>query len=155
MIGTQTPPRTTTYTLMLYSYIGIMLFLLQGCSIKLIADYDEQTDQAVTQLQRKFETFFVKLERQVGTNAAKYEKHIDFYNEIKVDISALKLRVGAIPNNDYTIKQVDLLAQNVDLLEAFHKEGIADIEVVAIPRQDFNIALSNILKLELAKKLGQ
>jgi hypothetical protein len=131
------------------------LLILPGCTVKLIADYDEQTDKSITELQRKLETFFVNLEGQFGTDEAKYENHLDFYKEVKVDISAIKLRVSALPQNEITVKQVTLLEENIALLEEFHKEGIATIEVIEVPRKDFNSALLNILKLELAKKRGE
>ncbi|MEH6640579.1 MULTISPECIES: hypothetical protein [Halomonadaceae] len=128
---------------------------LSGCTVKLIADYDPKTDEAITQLQRKFETFFVNLESQIGTEEASYDNHLEFYKEVKVDVSAIKLRASAIPKNEITLQQVSLLEENIGLLEEVHKEGVADVEVVKVPRDDFNTALSNILKLELAKRRGE
>ena len=129
--------------------------VLSGCTVKLIADYDQKTDEAITQLQRKFETFFLNLESKVGTNEASYDNHLQFYKEIKVDVSAIKLRASAIPKNEITLNQVSLLEENIGLLEEVHKEGIVDIDVVKVPRDDFNTALTNILKLELAKRRGE
>ena len=130
------------------------VILLTGC-VKFIATYDPKTDAAVTELQRKFETFFVELESQVGTDEASYKNHIEFYKEVKVDISAIKMRASAIPQNEITLRQVSLLEENFKHLEETHRDGILDIEVVKVPRDDFNTALSNILKLELAKKRGE
>ena len=130
------------------------IFLL-GCTVKLISDYDEKTDKSITELQRQLETFFVNLESLIGTEQAKYENHRDFYKEARVDISAIKLRASALPKNEFTLNQVDLLEKNIGLLEEIHKEGIEAIEVVQFIRDDFNTALSNILKLELAKKRGE
>ena len=135
-------------------WLGFCL-ALSGCTVKLIADYDPKTDEAITQLQRKFETFFVNLESQVGTEKANYDNHLDFYKEIKVDVSAIKLRASAIPENEITLNQVALLEENIGLLEEFHKDGITDVAGIEVPRDDFNTALSNILKLELAKRRGE
>jgi len=139
-------------------YLLQMMFLalFVGCTkVQLIASYDEETDVAVTQLQRKFETFFVNLEDQLGTQNAGYENHKQFYKSIRVDISAIKLRVAAHPKNEITLDMVDLLESNVDILVELHKEGINSIDVISIVRDDFNVALTNILKLELAKKRGK
>jgi hypothetical protein len=133
-------------------WLACCLALLSGCAVKLIADYDPKTDEAVTQLHHKFESFFVDLESQVGSEEAEYRHHVRFYKDIRVDVSALKLRASAIPMNEITLKQIAFLEENIALLEEIHKEGIADIEVVQVPRDDFNTALSNILKLELAKR---
>jgi hypothetical protein len=137
------------------SAIVVLLLVLQGCStIRLVADYDEETDRAVTALQRKLETFFVALEDRIGTPEAAYEQNADFYREVRVDISAIRMRAGALPDNDLTLQQVDLLAENLDLLEEVHREGIGDVAVVQLIRDDFNMALTNILRLELAKRRG-
>ena len=133
----------------------LLSFVLAGCTIRLIADYDEATDIAVTELQRKIETFFVELESNIGLDAATYENNIDFYKGIKVDVSAIELRAAALPKNKITQEQIVLLKKNVASLEEIHKEGIASIEVVEVIRKDFNTALANILRLELTKKRGQ
>ena len=131
----------------------ICLFSLSGCAtVNLISDYDEATDKAVTSVQRKFETFFVELESQIGTDAAAYENHTSFYKEIEVDISAIQLRVDALPKNSITSKQVKLLSGHIDDLKDIHKEGIFAVEVIEPIRASFNTALTSILRLELAKK---
>lgn len=145
-IKSLTPPTLTAI------WLACCLILLSGCAVKLIADYDPKTDEAVTQLQRRIETFFVDLESQVGSEEAEYLHHVQFYKDIRIDVSALKLRASAMPRNEITLRQIALLEENIALLEETHKEGIADIEVVKVPRDDFNTALSNILKLELAKR---
>jgi hypothetical protein len=143
------PPVRWTVTFTLF------LLILSGCTIKLVADYDEQTDRSVTELQRKLETFFVKLERQIGTPDADYVNYQTFYDGVKVDISAIKLRVSAIPKNQITLKQIELLEDNLATLEQLHQAGITDIQVVKVVRDDFNTALTSILSLELAKKRGE
>ena len=128
---------------------------LSGCTaINLMPNYDERTDKLVTALQHKFETFFVRLEDTIGTDAASYEHNKAFYQEIRVDISALELRVNAIPNNTKTQEQVTLLKDNLKLLKAFHQQGLKSTAVIDPPRQLFNMSLQNILRLELAKKRG-
>lgn len=140
----------------LFAVILILVsIMIYGCSVKLIADYDEATDKAVTELQRKMETFFIDLESKVGTDAAKYEEYVDFYKEVKVDISAIELRASALPKNDITLQQIKLLKDNLSKLEQLHKTGITHMALVLEPRRDFNTALSEILKLELAKKRGK
>jgi hypothetical protein len=129
--------------------------LLGACTVKLISDYDPQTDQALTALQRKMETFFVDLEDKIGTEQAEYRYFEDFYDEVRVDISAIRLRASALPKNEITLEQVVRLEENIGLLEEVHEEGIGSVEVVQVIREDFNTALSNILRLELAKKRGE
>ena len=139
-----------------FLYLVFIFLAISGCvTVKLISDYDEATDKAITSVQRKFETFFVELESQVGTDDAAFENHSNFYKEIEVDISAIQLRVDALPNNNITSKQITLLRENIELLKGFHEEGITVVEAIEPARNSFNTALSSILKLELAKRRGE
>ena len=45
---------------------AIIVIALSGCTVTLISSYDENTDKAVTQLQKDIETFFVTVDSQVG-----------------------------------------------------------------------------------------
>lgn len=132
--------------------LALLLLAQAGCAVNFIADYDPQTDRAISSLQRKLEDFFLTLDRQLGSDAVNFGNHADFYREVRVDISALQLRVAATPNNDLAQRQASLLERNIELLEQVHREGIASMEVVQAIRDDFNTALGNMLRLELAKR---
>ena len=101
----------------------LVLFALSGCSIKLISSYDEKTDNAVTQLQRGVETFFVTIDGQVGLPECAYDNHKKFYQDSKVTISAIEVRARAIPKNTITIEQIGLLKDSLNKLEELHKLG--------------------------------
>lgn len=138
----------------------ILLYLLvaltcSGCTIKLIADYDETIDKSTAEIQKKVETFLVKLERIVGTPAADYAQHVAFYDEVRVDLSALKVRASAIPQNTITEQQIDLLTGSWSDLEKLHMIGFRSKEEIVPLRKNFNQAFTQILKLELAKKRGK
>ena len=134
--------------------LTISLFVA-SCTVKFIADYDEVTDQLVTEVHKQMEWFFLDVGTKIGTPEADYENYINFYNEIKVDISTLKLRASSFEKNEITLQQIDLLSKNLNLMEELHKTGLTDFSLVEEPRRDFNIALGSILKLELAKKRGE
>lgn len=140
-----------------YTTIWFLLILIsQGCTkVQLISEYDEQTDKSITQLHKKIEILFNNIEKNIEKPEGSYKANQDSYNQIKIDLSALRLRVNAIPKNDITQSQIGLLMENIELLEATHQEGISDIEIVKLIKDDFNTALTNILKLELAKKRGE
>jgi len=131
------------------------MLVISGCaSVKLMADYDEQVDVAVTQFQRKMESFLVSLERNEGQEEASYARNTKFYDEARVDLSAITVRAAAIPDNDITTRQLDLLSKNIKLLEKIHKSGINANDIPPI-RTAFNTSCTAILKLELAKKRGK
>ena len=143
-----------SYSLLSYVNFALILILVafSGCtSIKLIADYDEQTDKSITAFQKKIEMHLTKLERNIGKDEAKYENHLDFYDEAKVDLSAVRVRAAALPKNAITLQQINLLIDSLNKLEKIHKKGIAQNDIV-LSREVFNTSTTAILKLELAKK---
>lgn len=133
---------------------------LSGCTVAFISYYDESTDKAITELHRKLETFFIALDARLGTPAAVHEVWKDTYHDLRLSMSALELRVNALPMNSITQEQAGNVKRNIDLLEQLHKTGFggnieAQRAVIAAVRQDFNTSLAAILKLELAKKRGE
>jgi len=146
-------PRRNAFVIRIIPLLLILAFT--GCaSIRLIADYDEQIDTAVTDFQRKIETFLTHLERNAGKDEAKYQNNTKFYDEAKVDLSAIRVRAAAIPKNDITLKLIDLLLENISNLENLHKLGISAEQVSPI-RSAINTQCTAILKLEIAKKRGK
>ena len=134
-----------------------LLYVLSiiGCAnIRLIADYDEQIDTSITSFQRKVEAFLTYLERNAGKDEAKYENNTKFYDEAMVDLSAIRVRAAANPKNEITIKQIDLLYENIGNLEKLHKLGIPAEQIFPI-RTAINSTCTAILKLEIAKKRGR
>ena len=137
-----------------FNLLLLIVVIFTGCtSIKFVADYDEEIDRGITSFQKKMEFHLIKLERNIGKEDARYESSIDFYDQIKVDLSALKVRAAALPQNDITLQQLDLIIENVNLLEKLHKLGISSNDIEPL-RNAFNISTTAILKFELAKKRG-
>ena len=85
---------------------------------------------------------------------------MQFYLDSKVDLSSIKVRAAAMPQNDITVQQLDLLASSLDSLEALHKikdkksTCLSQAEITPL-RVAFNSSYTAILKLELAKKRGE
>lgn len=148
------------YHTLYYLLLPLVLLTLYGCSVRLISSYDEQTDKAVTTLQNKFETYLVKLEGLEGAPECTYENNKSFYAGARVDISAIRVRAAAIPKNDITLKEIELLSINLNSLEQLHqhKNTKADKclskEEIRPLESAFNTSFTAILKLELAKRRG-
>ncbi|MBK7674566.1 MAG: hypothetical protein IPJ27_07215 [Candidatus Accumulibacter sp.] len=130
-------------------------FAISGCSIKLISSYDETTDKTVTALQKKTEAHFVALEAVEGLPECKFDKHKQFYDEAKVDVSAIAVRAAAIPKNEITTDQTVLLSSSLESLEKLHKIGCISKDQIKPLRTQFNSSFTAILKLELAKRRGE
>ena len=143
--------------MLLQTFLVSLAFLiaLSACSIKLVSNYDETTDKAVTELQKDFETFFLTVDSQAGLPECTYENHSKFYQSAKIAISAVEVRARAIDKNEITVEQVGLLKSNLTSLEKLHKLGCFTSGQVENLRNSFNSSFTAILKLELAKKRGE
>jgi hypothetical protein len=142
--------------------ITAILLVLVGCAVKFVSSYDEQTDRAVTELQKKVESFFVRLERLDGLPECSYEHHKGFYEDAEVQVSSIQLRASAIPQNSITVEQMELVERSVESLEELHKlkaekdagdRCITQAEIQPL-RENFNTIFTAILTFELAKKRG-
>jgi hypothetical protein len=111
-------------------YLPFIIFIILavqtlGCSFKvrLVGEYDEITDQAVTELYKKTKGFFLKLQRASGQEAS-YEENKGFYEEVQGDIAVLILRAEIteenLKRNPLTQNFKDLQEQYDDL-ELLHK----------------------------------
>lgn len=131
---------------------------LAGCSVQFVGRYDEQTVQSVTDLLRKIEGRLIKLERVLESPDAaeqgKYSNYVDFYDEIKTDLSLIRARAQAIPKNELTVKQIDLLADEINKFEDAHQRGILNPAVVRIARKNISQTIEAIMAAEFAKKRG-
>jgi hypothetical protein len=132
-----------------------MAVALPGCAVRVISGYDETTDKAVTALQRKTEAHLVSLESLENSPECAYDKHKIFYDEARVDVSAIEVRAAAIPQNEITTEQIRLLAQSLNSLGKLHKIGCLSKDQIAPLRIQLNSSFISILKLELAKRQGE
>lgn len=139
---------------LIYTAILTLALIVSGCSVKLISNYDETTDKAVTDLQKKTEAHLVAIEAAEDSPGCQYENHKKFYTDIKVDLSAISVRTAAIPKNEITSEQIALLSKSLDSLEKLHKIGCLSKDQIRPLRTPLNSIFTAILKLELAKRRG-
>jgi len=133
-----------------------LILIFSGCqTVRLISEYDEITDKATTALQKKVSGYFVKLERVISTDDAKYEKFKYFFDGAKVDINTLQVRAAAIDKNEIVIEQINLIQKMLNDLEALHKIGFSTIQQITPLIQPFNAAFTAIIKLQMGLKRGE
>ena len=134
----------------------LLMAVISGCTItvNLKVGFDEGTDKAVTQLHKDVESFFVKTKNQAEKSVCAYENHKKFYQDAAVSVSAIEVRAKAFEKNENTIKQVGVLKDSLNDLEKQHKLGCLKDGQISNIRDNFNAAITTILKRELAKKRG-
>lgn len=150
------------------SLIVVAIFSLAACTtVRLISVYDEETDKSVTALQKKVDTFLVKVRAQDGLPECRYSLHRSIYSELDVDATAIRVRAAAIPKNEITTEQIDEIKKIIGNLERLHRSqeiGYANktVDSPCIPnaaldnaRTNTNGAFTKVLELELAKRRGE
>ncbi|WP_266362773.1 hypothetical protein [Tellurirhabdus rosea] len=140
----------------LFYLFFLALVLLQSCTtVRLISDYDEITDQAVTEMQEKVSRFFVQLNREVGTDKARHENYVPFYDDVRTDLNSLRIRANAIDRNEIVQKQISNLSDMIDNTEKLHKIGFRTVNELKPLQGNFDAAFTAIVKLQLALKRGE
>lgn len=135
----------------------VVLFVLAlstaGCSIRLIAPYDQKIDDGVMNLQKMTAEFLTKIERQGGSTREDYKNHTTFYDCVKVTLSGLIVRASAIAKNDLTVQQLEVLSDHYfNDLEKHDREMGITLPWAAEYKKTFNQIFIAILTLEEAKK---
>jgi hypothetical protein len=147
-----------------------LFFLFSACSsVRLISDYDEPTDNALTVLQQDTDDFITKLIANASSEENAFEKHKPFYENTDQQLRRLEFRVASIPKNSHT---VDLIAkirscilgdgmcsedgnslQDLHCLPANTARGPSKTALQVMQR-NINQTIGAALALELAKRQG-
>lgn len=135
-------------------YIGLLVGILgvSGCALKWVSDYDPVIDQSLTALHKKTEVHWMALEAADQTPDCGHTRYQPFYRQSKIATSALVFRASAVPGNDITIQQIQLLANSFESLEKLHRLSCLSHQQIQVLRAQFNLSFTAILKLELAKR---
>lgn len=132
----------------------VATFLLQQCtSIRLIQEYDEITDQRVTALQEKVASFFVKMDRAIGTADTAYEKSIPFYDDVKTDLNVLMVRAKATPKSQVMQDALASMTSSFETLEKYHKtQGFSNREELVPMKNAFDSQFAALIQFNTALK---
>jgi hypothetical protein len=135
-----------------FSFFFAFIFLFSCSEIRLIQEYDAVSDNKINSLQEKTSRFFVKINRTFGLPENKYNKYIDFYDDLKSDIHILEIRTKSIEKTNITQQQVTSLLTQVNTLENLHKIGFKNREEISLIESAFDNTFTAILQLQQALK---
>ena len=135
-----------------FTFFFAFIFLFSCSEIRLIQEYDVVSDNKINSLQERTSRFFVKINRTYGLPENKYEKYIDFYDDIKSDIHILEIRNKSIQKTNITQQQITSLLTQVNSLESLHKIGFKNREEISLIESAFDNTFTAILQLQQALK---
>lgn len=133
--------------------LSAFLFFLFSCAeVTLIQEYDAVSNNKINLIYDRSTKFFTKLKRNIGLPENKYEKHIDFYDDIHSDIHVLETRTKAIDKSMIVQKQINALGIQIKSLEQLHKKGFVSKEEIEIIQSAIDQSIAAMLKLQVALK---
>lgn len=128
-------------------FICFSLFA-SGCAVKLVSDYDEITDQSISNINSHISSY---LYEPTTPEFGITDDGMEFYKSVRQEIRNLKFRAKSIPNNEITLKQLDILEDQIDLFEIRDADGYLPEENILFASY-FEQTCGAILKFEIAKK---
>lgn len=133
--------------------VFVFFFFLFSCAeVKLIQEYDTVSNNKINMIYEKSTKFFVNLKRNIGLPESKYEKYIDFYDDVKSDIHILETRTKAIEKSQIVQKQINALDIQIQSLEQLHKKGFTSKEEIELIQSAFDQTIASMLKIQVALK---
>lgn len=99
----------------------LVILFLGGCSpLQFVSNYDEATDVAAQQIQKKIDKQITSM-RSSSDEKLKFSDHLKFYEEITVDLTALEVRAYGIYKNRLTLSQIAAIKTNLGYMILLHK----------------------------------
>jgi hypothetical protein len=126
------------------------VMLVCACSPHFIAAYDARLDRALTSLGDHVDLLFTDLQRTAGTESGTWEPFVPRYASVRGEIAELAALASARPNNQLTLRALELLDSNVGEVEKAHREGLTANEI-GILRDLLGQQVRALRQLETAK----
>jgi hypothetical protein len=147
------------------------LFLAQSActTVRLVANYDEPTDRALTELQQETDAFLAGMMAGAPSDANAFDQHEQFYTDADAQLRRLEFRVASIPDNGRTVRLVALIRASILGDGKCTEEGTSLRDLHCFPanrargpsrtaleaaRRNVNQTIGSALALEIAKKQG-
>ena len=136
--------------------LALLVFLvLPGCSLQLVSDYDQKSMTMMEGIAKDVDRLYIQLgyEKPLGRNFSIYSA---FYEDVEVDLNALKSRQEVRPMNELTLKQVDVALQlwSQDRMAHQRKNTVSDF-LVRSHRRQFKRLFHAMIKGESSKPKGE
>lgn len=138
----------------LIALCSLLLFMIfiGGCvSVKLISDYDETVDKQINDLYKNISAYMLDLSNKPQVSADEKLIRENNFNDIILQIKAIKIRAMAKEGNDLQIQQVDILLDSWNKIGELQKTPLTK-EIVLNAQSGLEITVTAILKLEIAKR---
>lgn len=146
-------PKLQTYLIYL---IIILAFLSEGCRVTLVPDYDDSIAQEILETAKRVDKFYLDmLETTVNENGDRaYNKMVDSYVEIEVELASLLSKNKIRPLNENSIRICEITLELWIKYKEEHKEDneLSD-GLIRLNRLTFSDLFYAMLVAEKAKEI--
>jgi hypothetical protein len=125
-----------------------IILLLAGCTVRLIAPYDEVTDIKVSNLQERIVTRFTQWERGVP----EIEEVQPFYDESEAVLEILIMRNESIEKSEIIVEMLNKVRDNLKMIRGLHQDNQLTTEVIQQVKPDIMAQFNAIQKFQMALK---
>lgn len=134
-----------------YQIVLAFAIFVTGCAVRYVATYDPAIESDALELRSELNTFFDDLQCTAGTPEGAYDRYASQYADLHTRVGDLQARAALQSRNQLTHDSLTLLADNLNVLETAHREGLTAAEVPVL-RQLLDTQVQMLLQLEAAKK---
>lgn len=131
--------------------IGILL-VQSACAISMMADYDAATDKALIGLQKRVDLLCFTLKETLNSGRADYKNYASTYRTLDTELNVILTRSRAMPKNDLSVRQLELLQKSLADFKMLHQMGFHHLSEIDVAQQSLDQSFQSIYSLELAKK---
>jgi len=128
----------------------LVIFLMMGCSIRIIAPYDSVTDEKIAELQVETITKLIEWERTNPVPPLKDE--YAFYDNAETVVAILIARNKDVKKSENINDQLTLIQENFTTLKKAHKTNLLSPDVIKQIQGDFMAQFNAVQKFQMALK---
>ena len=138
----------------LFLPIFLLAFLLGGCTVHYVADYDASIKNETVRVAKEVDLFWGNL-LDTPSNERQYDKFKVQYNEIETDIRGLLMQNQIRPLNEESTRQVQIVLDLwiEDRTSHKKKDSISDF-IATLHRNQYNSLFIAIARGEEAKNMS-
>ncbi|MCD4683895.1 MAG: hypothetical protein K8R86_11480 [Bacteroidales bacterium] len=130
----------------------LIVLLLTGCAtIRLVAPYDQITDQKVSDMQEQVVTKFTEWERNIPPLAEEQS----FYDQTESVLEILILRNQNIEKSAILVEMLQKIQENMQIIKELHQANELSTEVIQQIKPDLMAQFNAIQKYQMALKRAE
>jgi hypothetical protein len=125
--------------------------LLTSCAVRIIAPYDQVTDEKISNLQEEVVIKMTKWEREIPDIKEEYP----FYDRTESVLEILIFRNQEIEKSEIIVLSLQKLLDNIKIIKGAHEKNMLNIEVIKQIKPDIMAQFNAIQTFQSALKRAQ